>query len=497
MMSKLVSAARRWPSLASLVAGVVLPFAFAPFDLWWLAPLVVAATTVLWHGLAPRQAFRAGFAFGCAAFLFGTYWIYISVVIFGGAPVALALLLMFGLVLIMALYYGLVAVGVARLVTSTQSWLTPWSVAAFWVLAEWCRGWILSGFPWLSLGYSQLASPLAGYAPLVGVYGVSAAVVITGVALLGLTGGLRPLVTAVVVIHVVVGTGAWLRGMEWSEPTGREVRVALVQGAIRQDQKWLRENVRPTLALYRDLTLANTSADVVVWPEVALPARRQQLTDYLESLERQLVRTDTALAYGVIDVDDDQYYNALFALGRGEGAYRKHHLVPYGEYFPVPDFVREWMRLSGLPFADLTAGRGDQPPLILAGTPVAASICYEDAFATEQHHMFPDAEYIVNVTNDAWFGESIAPYHHLDIARFRSLETGRPQLRVANTGITAIIGPRGELVATLGLFEQDVLTGAIEPRRGSTPYISVGNWPIVSLSLLLTAVLIMRRRPVS
>ena len=500
MSSSFSKALRRWPVPVSLVAGLLLPLAFAPFDHWWLAPLLVALTTFLWQPLARRAAFRAGFAFGFTAFLAGTYWIYISVAGFGNAPAALAIALMVGLVLIMATYYGLIALGIATLVPDWRSPAAPWVVAALWVLAEWCRGWILSGFPWLSLGYSQLGSPLAGLAPLGGVYLVSACVVLVGVGLAGLvTRDWRRAIPAAVLVIGVLGAGVATRNVLWSEPTGERIRVALVQGAITQDKKWLPESYVPTLTLYRDLTLANTAADVVVWPEVALPDRRENLGVYLTSLERQLDRTDTALAYGVIDVDRDagHYFNALVGLGAASGNYRKHHLVPFGEYFPVPSFIRDWMKVRGLPYADMTPGPADQPPLNLAGRPVAASICYEDAFATEQHHMFPAAEYIVNVTNDAWFGESIAPYHHLDIARFRSLETGRPQLRVANTGVTAIIGPTGSLDATLGLFEQGVLTGSIEPRRGLTPYIRVGNWPVVSASVLLLAILVVRRRAVS
>ncbi|MEO1037530.1 MAG: apolipoprotein N-acyltransferase [Pseudomonadota bacterium] len=491
---------RRWPVSQSILAGFVLPLAFAPFNFWWLAPLVVAWSTMLWTPLSSRDAFRAGFAFGFAAFLFGTYWIYNAVAVFGGAPLWLAIVLMLGLVLIMALYYGLIALGIARLRPTVPVWAAPFAIASLWVLAEWCRGWILSGFPWLSLGYSQLSSPFAGFAPLVGVYGVSAAVVVVGVALLAVP--MRPRATAAfaTVTIVVVIVGGWLASLrEWSEPSGERVRVALVQGAITQDRKWLPESFEPTLRLYRDLTLRNTAADVVVWPEVALPARRQNLGPYLANLDVQLRRTNTALAYGIIDYDAaaERYYNALVALGEGSGNYRKHHLVPFGEYFPVPPFIREWMKMMSLPYADMSAGPASQAPLILSGRPVAVSICYEDAFATEQHHMFPDAEYIVNVTNDAWFGETIAPYHHLDIARFRSLESGRAQLRVANTGVTAIIGPDGALVAELGLFEQGVLDGSIEPRRGNTPYLVVGNWPIIVAAALLLAVLIARRRTVS
>ncbi len=475
-----------------------MPLAFAPFGFWWLAPLIVAATTLLWQRLAPRTAFRAGFAFGFSAFLAGTYWIYISVAIFGQAPLWLALLLMLGLVLIMAVYYGAIGWTLARLLPALPPLMALAVVPACWALAEWARGWILSGFPWLSLGYSQLDAPYTGLAPLFGVYGVSVAVAIVGVALTQLLSRRAlPTIAAIVAIGAVTVAGGWLRTLAFSEPTGETVRVALVQGAVTQDQKWLPEQFQPTLDLYRRMTLASTAADVVIWPEVAMPARRGQLDAYFAELDVTLQRTDTALAFGIIDYDANaqRYYNAMLTEGNAAGRYRKHHLVPFGEYFPVPSFIREWMKMMSLPYADMASGAARQPPMTLAGRPVAGSICYEDAFATEQHYMFPAAEYIVNITNDAWFGESIAPYHHLDIARFRSLETGRAQLRVANTGISAIIGPDGSLQATLGLFEENVLRGSIEPRRGLTPYIRWGNIPVVTFAaLILMGCALLRRR---
>ncbi|MEM8982551.1 MAG: apolipoprotein N-acyltransferase [Pseudomonadota bacterium] len=490
---------RRWPLLQSAAAGLTLPFAFSPFGLWWLAPIVVAWTTWLWAGMSSRAAFRAGYLFGFCAFVFGTYWIYISVAVFGQAPVWLAIVLMLGLVAIMATYYGLIALAAAFLI-GPREWAPGYlAMPAIWAFAEWCRGWVLSGFPWLSLGYSQLDSPFAGYAPLAGVYGVSAMVVAFSVAgLVAVRSTQRPRWALLTLAATIIATGWLVRDVRWSEATNETVAVALVQGGITQDKKWLPESVEPTLALYRDLTLANADADVIVWPEVALPVRRQNLGRYMSDLDAVLRRRGAALAYGVIDVDfaAERYYNAVVAAGLGRGSYNKHHLVPFGEYFPVPAFIREWMKMNSLPYADMSSGAAGQPPVELAGRPVAVSICYEDAFATEQHHMFPAAEYLVNVTNDAWFGTSIAPYHHLDIARFRSLETGRSQLRVANTGITAIIGADGSVMAMLDLFEQGVLRGEIEPRRGVTPYVITGNWLPIGIAAVVIVTVVVRRRVV-
>ncbi len=486
----------RHPRWLNFLAGLLVPLAFAPFDAWWLLPLLLLVPVIGWPDLPPRDAFRAGFAFGAGTFLAGTYWLYISVHVFGGAPLWLAIILMLGLVLIMALYFGLIAGMVSRYLRDDTSYFVRCLVlAGSWVLFEWLRGWVLSGFPWLSLGYSQLNSPLGGFAPLLGVYGISLVVIVLTVSLARLLTSAQKIVPLIVLISLL-GIGQLLRGVDWTDNAGASRSVALIQGSESQDQKWLPENRRPTLELYWRLTRQNLDSDIIIWPEVALPIVRQRLPAFEADLDKILKESSTSLAYGILDAraGTDQYYNALVTLGTASGTYNKHHLVPFGEYFPVPDQVREWMRLMSLPAADLASGAARQGPLQLAGMDVAASICYEDAFASEQRHFFPDARFIVNVTNDAWFGDSIAPHHHLDIARMRSLESGRWQLRVANTGITAIIDARGRVVERLPQFETGVLNGRIEPRGGLTPYLMLGNSPLILLSFLMLGVFELRRR---
>jgi len=485
-MRQALQAASRYPRLLSLLAGLTLPLAFAPFGAWWYAPLVVAAGAAFWPGLGPRRAAAAGFAFGAGAFLAGTYWLYISITIFGGAPPALSIFLMLGLVLIMAVYYA----GAASIV----AWLTardirhlPWVLPAAWVSMEWLRGWVLSGFPWMSLGYSQTDGPLAGFVPVVGVYGASLVVALLAAALIMLVREPRWRVPAALIIVAMPAAGAGLGRIDWTEPTGAPLRAALVQGAISQDRKWLPEELAPTLALYRRLTLAEADADIVVWPEVAVPAETNQVADYLADIDRVMEARDASLLLGIMDYDEGLggYSNSVLLLGPGEGIYRKRHLVPFGEYFPVPDFVREWMRLMSLPYTDTAAGPERPELLQAAGERVALTICYEDAFGAEQLYAFPEATLLVNVSNDAWFGDSIAPHQHLQIARLRSLEVGRWQLRATNTGITAFIGPRGRIHALSPQFETAVLRARVQPRTGRTPYAATGNWPVVGLCLVL------------
>ena len=475
----------RW---LAAIAGAALPLGFAPFGWFGLAPVLLACLFLSWRGQDRREAARRGFIFGAAAFGAGTYWLYISIHVFGGSPLWLAVFLMLGLVMAMAVYIAL-----AGALSALAGQLPPWATAvllwpAIWTLFEWLRGWFLSGFPWLSLGYGQIDGPLAAWAPLLGVYGLSWLTALLAGALACLVvGGSRDRLAALGLAAAIALGTALIQGQVYTQPAGEPLRVALVQGSIAQDRKWLPEQRRPTMALYRDLTFGIDDVDLVVWPEVAIPAMAHQVDAYLDDLDEAARERDLALLLGILiyDFDAEEFHNSLLSLGRAQGIYDKRHLVPFGEFFPVPGFIREWMRLMSLPYRDTTPGERNQSPLVAAGVPFSPSICYEDAFGAEQRDFLPAALALVNVSNDAWFGDSIAPHQHLQIARMRALETGRYLLRATNTGITAIIDPAGRVVAGSPQFEAHVLRGQIQPRSGATPFIRYGNWPVVLACLLL------------
>ncbi|RMF97059.1 MAG: apolipoprotein N-acyltransferase [Gammaproteobacteria bacterium] len=473
--------------LAAL-AGALLPLAFAPFSRYWLAPLLLAVLFAAWDRVTPRRAASRGAAFGFAAFLAGTWWLYISIHGFGGSPRWLAVLLMLGLNLLMAAYVAACGWLAAR-IRARWSWLS-WCLAwpAAWTLLEWLRGWLFSGFPWLSLGYGQIDGPLAAWAPLGGVYLVSLlTAIVAGLLLLLWRGSARARLGALAAgLLLVLATGL-LQQRHWTVPAGERVRVSLVQGAVSQDRKWLPGQRLPTLRLYHDLSFPGPPRRILLWPEVAIPALADEVGDYLQALHAEARAADSTLLLGILTrgSGDDGFYNALIALGADTGEYHKRHLVPFGEFFPVPGFVREWLRLMSLPYRDMTAGAREQPPLQALGIRLAPSICYEDAFGAEQLDFLPAAALLVNVSNDAWFGDSIAPAQHLQMARMRALEAGRPMLRATNTGITAIIGADGRLQDRLPQFRPGVLHGQVQPRRGATPYVRAGDLPVLGLSLLL------------
>lgn len=503
--------------LAALAAGAVLPAAFAPFGLWPLAIGAPAVLFFLWRNTTPRRAALLGFMFGLGVYTTGTYWLYTSIHGFGQAPVWLALLLMAALIVVMSAYYALLGWWVTRFWPQSTASRTLLVVPLSWMVLEWVRGWFLSGFGWLSLGYSQTDTWLAGFAPIGGVPLISLIVVMMAGALCWLVEKSpsridRALVSsASVLIATAILSVPWIAGaamarIEWTASSGEVLEVAVIQGAIPQDQKWLANNRDTTFELYRRLTRQAHDSDVIVWPEAAIPELANYVAEYLREIGEEARNSGASLAMGLIrsepgvvtdplsPVDPPpRYFNSILAWDETLQWYDKHHLVPFGEFFPVPAAVRQWMRLMNLPYADFTRGAPVQAPLVLAGVPFAASICYEDAYPTSSHAAVRESGALINVTNDAWFGRSTARHQHLQIARMRSIESRRFQIRAANDGISAVIDPQGRVIASAVQYQSAVLRARMEARSGQTPYLIAGNAPLLAGSLFWLAWVFWRR----
>ncbi len=491
---------RTGQTVLALAAGVALAAAFAPYGLWPLAVLAPAVLLALWSDATPRHAAWLGFCFAFGAFAAGTWWLYVSIRIFGQAPLWLALLLMLGLVCIMALYHALLGWAVARWLP-TRGW-HGWLIAmpAAWVLIEWWRSWFLSGFGWLAFGYSQTDTPLAGFAPLGGTHLLSwLLLVMAGACVLLWRGSRRQRAVAAAVLLLPWPVGAALARLEWTRPTGAPVEVAVLQGAVPQDLKWLAQNRDTTLELYGRLARDALGTPLIVMPEAALPDLANNLLPWLRRLASDAGGSGSDLVLGILRAErgrngDDEYFNSVLALGSQVAWYDKHHLVPFSEFFPVPGFVRRWLRLMSLPYSDFTRGAARQPPLPAAGLLLAASVCYEDAYPTTQLAAVRASTALVNVTNDAWFGRSSARYQHLQISRLRAIEARRWLIRAANDGVSALIGPDGRLQAVAPEYQAAVLRGTVRPRTGSTPFLVLGSYPVLVLCGMLSAYAVLRRR---
>jgi len=476
--------------LLPLVLGGASVFGFAPFYLFPLPVLALAGLFALTRNATPREALLRGWLFGLGWFLAGVSWVYVSMHDVGGLalPVAGALTLLFAAFL--ALFPAL------------ATWLAVrWRVSArarvlivlpiLWALVEWLRGWLLTGFPWQALGYSQAPySPLAAYAPILGVYGVSWLAALSA----GALALWRPW-------PLVLAVAVWLAGfglarVDWTQPVGQTVTVSLLQGNIAQEMKFRPEKLADTLITYRDMVLASDSR-LIILPETAWPLFLDSIpADYLDPLREHARRLGGHLLAGVPEREGEgRYYNSVAVLDGGPvQTYRKSHLVPFGEF--VPFGFRWFVDAMAIPLSDFSRGRPDQAPLSAAGQRIAANVCYEDAFGEELIHALPAATLMVNVSNDAWFGDSFAPWQHLQIAQMRALETGRWWLKDNNTGITAVLDEKGRVVASLKPFSAGVLDSEAQGMTGATPYSRWGNWAFLILTALalLGSTLLSRHR---
>ncbi len=465
-----------------IVAGAVLPLAFAPFGLFPVAFVSFAALFLAWRGCrAPRRAFLRGWLFGVGSFGAGMSWIYESFA-FSNVPGALALVLTVGFVGCIALYPAVLGWIVVRVAPAGDAPRLLAVYPAAWTLWEWLRGWAFTGFPWLQVGYSQIDAPASGWLPVIGVHGAGALAAFAagglGWALLRRDRRAFALLGAAAALW---GAGAGLARIDWVQPAGAPVKVAIVQGNIAQDQKWRPEMRALTLERYATLSRRHFDADLVVWPESAMPGFLDTLEEFTRRLLAEAVERDSAILTGVPirDGPGGLYLNGVVMLGPEPGVYYKRRLVPFGEYLPFAFVLRPVVEALGIRLADFSRGPREQAPIWLGPHALGVSICYEIAFGGAVRLDLPEAALLVTVSNDAWFGNSIGPHQHLEIARVRAAETGRWLVRATNTGLSAVVSPHGEVRARLPQFETAAGTFEVVPMRGETPYVRFGDAPIV------------------
>jgi len=483
---------RRWRTpLAALLLGAATPLSFAPTGWWWLIPLTLAP--LLWRALlrpcAPRVAARLGWLWGFGLFMAGTGWIQVSLSVYGELPWLLGWLAVALLAAFLALFPAAALWAAARSSGCAAVRLLLAAPAA-WVLAEWVRGWVFTGFPWLSLGDSQAPDGwLAPLAPVLGHFGLSGLIVATAGGLvlvargvcrrhaMSLTAGAAALLVPLVVARA-------LASVEWSEPTGAPVQVELLQPDVAQSLKWDPAHTQKVVDQVLGQVRAAT-AQWVVLPETAVPFFLQQMpAAVLGALHEPVRERGADLLVGLPTLDGDGYYNSVVSLGTTTAIpYSKHHLVPFGEF--VPWGFRWFVDAVSIPLADFSRGAPDQAPFALGGQRIAFMICYEDVFADEVAARARDATVLINQTNDAWFGQTAAPWQHAQQSQMRALENARPLLRATNNGVTLAADHRGRVTAALAPFAPGVLAVELQGRSGTTPYQRWGDWLVVGLALLI------------
>lgn len=490
------------------VIGLSLVFAYAPFSQWYLALFFPA---VVFHNIqkqTPKKAAKLIGVFAFGWFASGISWVHVSIDQFGGLPLVVSLSLMLLLCLYLAMFPALAAYLTARF--SAKQQLNLWLLPSFWLIGEYLRSVVLTGFPWLSLGYSQIDSPLASFAPIIGEVGVTALVIIINICLVNIFNAikLKGNKSAVFSIALMLALGILsyvLTKVAWVNTTGATAKVALVQGNLAQSIKWAPEQEWPTMLKYLDLSRVNFDADIIIWPESAIPAMEPSVQDYLTTVNRSALLNDSAIITGIINYnfESKEYFNSLVVLGKKQhddeqgyyynhsNRYSKNHLLPLGEFVPFQDWLRPLAPLFNLPQSSFTRGRYVQKNLIANDLHLLPLLCFEIAFPHQlAANLTKQTDLLLTVSNDAWFGDSHGPHQHMEIARMRALEFGRPLLRSTNNGITAVVDHQGNFIARIPQFEESVLKAEVPLVTGKTPY---GQWPRLILLLMIIVPLIMAK----
>lgn len=488
-----------------LFFGCLMTGAFAPFHWWPLAFISVTGLLYALKGEKPWRAFRLVWLYAMAMNMTGLEWIHVSMSTFSGMPVVAAYGLVAILCAYLSLYPALAGYLLNRFFPKQNASRLLFAFPALWLISDWAFGHVMTGFPWMWFGYSQVDTWLSGYAPVFGVQAITLAVLVSSAAILLTILQRRILWLLIPPILFVVGYG--LQRQNWTTPN-EEVDFALMQGNIPQSLKWNPSEIKPTLLKYINLTHQNIDADVVVWPESAIPAMENDMREFMIDMDSTLREKGVGFITGIqfYDQSENKYYNAVIGSGlidkEGKQSYQygqknrwyKQHLVPIGEFVPFEEFLRPIAPFFDLPMSSFSTGNAIQPNILSKGYKFATAICYETEYSDEmRQNIHSDTQFIMNVSNDSWFGESSGPWQHLNIARMRAIEFGKPLLRATNSGVTAAFDEKGRMIATLPQFETKALRVKARATTGITPYTQWGSIPLFAFVIAALGFAALRR----
>jgi apolipoprotein N-acyltransferase len=481
--------------LPALLAGALAPLSLSPIDFWPAAIISVFFLLLILEKTLALQAAKLGWVFGLGFFGVGASWVYVSINVYGNASGIFAAFLTAVFVAALALLFALQCWFYQRYFAGLQRAL---GFAACWVLFEWLRSWLFTGFPWLYLGYGHINTLLANLAPVLGVLGISFAVTLASGMLyeifliwrkekLWLSKQLALYEIKLLLLGISIfflGSFTWVE-----EAQNYSADIALVQANLDQNLKFDPAYIGEGLNLYNGLSTTLWENDIVIWPETAIPLLYQRADAELAYFDRLARENNSSLVTGILYREDSQIYNSMTALGNGSGVYHKQKLVPFGEYVPFAGIMESVLQIFSLPMSSLAAGPNDQALLEASGFSMASYICYEVVypdFVRKQAHM---ADFLVTISNDTWFGASFGPLQHLQMAAMRALENGRYMVRATSNGVTAFINEKGQIVDRTNQFEIATLENTVPIFRGRTPFSYWGSWPIVLFSLLILAII--------
>lgn len=486
----------KWRYVAALLSGGVLALAFAPIHAFWLSIVSPAFLLLLWQNSSVKRVTAIAFIYGLGFFGVGASWVFNSIFVFGNTGLLLAVTITALFVVVLAVFFAIQGFLWQKLFPKTSYLKILVAFPCLWVISEWLRSWILSGFPWLLLGHSAVPSPLAGMAPIVGVYGIS--FILLFLAGLLTIAALPQLVEkpnhgirwqksnlAGLALLLIFGLCALSKNLHWIKAQHTPMQASLIQGNVPQNLRWDPSQIQAIIDRYTRLSQHSGAVDWIVWPEAAIPLTLQQGTAVYSAFNRQNQRTHSTLLLGLPMQQGKDYFNAAMTLGIDHGFYYKRHLVPFGEYVPFENQLRGLIGFFDLPMSNFLAGAAKQNLLTIKGTPIGVFICYEVAYNTLLRNDLPKAEVLVTISDDDWFGRSFAPWQHLQIAQFQAAASARPMLFASNSGSSAFIDPYGNIEASLTPYIAASLTHTVQPVSGTTPWVWLGDTPIIALMCLL------------
>ena len=493
--------------IAAFLLGGIYFLAFAPHDYWIVAFVsLVGFFFVLVR--FPEQALSLSWLFGVGKYLFGASWIYVSIREYGGAGIFLASFLVALFVVGLALFLLPVGYSVRRLKTANL-WVNAMVFVLAWSVSEWLLTWLFTGFPWLLLGYSLVESPLASLLPVFGVLasGMLSLIIFLGLALICraflFTDRIKwhyPLAVLVPCFLVLV-----LHNITWVSDKGLH-SVGLVQGNIDQSVKWDFKERNRIAQKHISMSAELWGLNLVVWPEYALTLYGDEAKRVKIYLQERAIESGTNLLLGAPEIvayrdaqlaEKFRVFNTAQGFGLASGSFAKSHLVPFGDYVPFQEVLRGLITFFDLPMSSSSRGSSDQPNIVAKlgdeTVQIAIGICYEIAFGNSMRIRAREADLLVTITNDTWFGASIGPHQHMQIARVRALENGRWLVRAANDGITGIIDHNGNVRDELPQFTEGVLKGEFQTMQGRTPYNLLGDTLFFAMLTVLGVIVCLYR----
>jgi apolipoprotein N-acyltransferase len=486
----------------SAFAGVLYPLGFAPFSWWPLSVLSVALVFHLWSRADRATALWSAGIYGLCVYGVGVSWVYVSMVNFGNMLPVMAVFAVILFALVLTLYfiapiflYTLLAPGVCTRHRVTI--LLP----ILWVVFEWLRGILFTGFAWLYLGYTGVDTWVSGWATIAGVSAVSFVFAcVAGQLVYVYQAGKAAYVRSIVAVLILVAISWGLQSLRWVEQSGEALNISLVQANISLAEKWQPESRESLMQTYLAASRAIHKADLIVWPEASLPMILDEVPNsYLSDLRN----LNASLVFGVVEREIANsrvnLYNSLVVVNAQNDSsqplqtYKKRHLVPFGEFFPLKPLLGWIFSTFDIPMADFTSGGYMQGNVLVNGVKMLPTICYEDAYPEDWRRQIADAGVILNISEDAWFGDSLAPHQRLQMARMRAIEFQRPVIRASNSGLSTVIDARGQIDAISPQFEPDIFSSQVIPMQGETPYTSFGQWPLWLWMTLCVLFMLLRK----